>query len=115
MLARHPASQVREPDHDASASCLVAARPAPLHFAVLRRSRTSQHFHVLALATMLLAHVSAFAGVLRTHAFARHRRARDVTLTRLTGSRAQRPRLRCDVLSQVPYTGATDTINATEA
>jgi hypothetical protein len=46
--------------------CSAAVRPSPLHCAVLFRSRSSHYFLVVALATMLLAHVSAFAGMLLT-------------------------------------------------
>jgi hypothetical protein len=42
---------------------------------------------VSALATVLLAHALAFAGMLLTPALARHRRVRDVTLTRPPGFR----------------------------
>jgi hypothetical protein len=43
------------------------------------RSLTCRYFPVVALATVLLAHVSAFAGMLLTPALARPRRVRDVT------------------------------------
>lgn len=41
--------------------CFAAVLPSPTRFAFLLRSRTSHYIPVVALATMLLAHVSAFA------------------------------------------------------
>jgi hypothetical protein len=52
-------NQAREPDSDAPASCLAAARPDPLRFAILLRSRTGHYFPVVALAAVLLAHSPA--------------------------------------------------------
>jgi hypothetical protein len=55
---------------DAPASCLAAVLPVPLHGAVLLRSRTGRCFRASALATVLLAHVLALAGMRLTLGFA---------------------------------------------
>ena len=80
-------------DDDAATSSNIARRPVKFRY-----SRYLFHDPPALSAFTLIFSVGR---AVRTPVLARHRRVKGATLTRLTGSRAKHPRLRCDFLSQV--------------